>query len=89
MWLGRWDCGRRAALRAPREQLFVRRRQLAASALPEAPEFVPVVVTEDRATVAEMAGRIEIALGPAVVRIGADVDAAALRRVLEVVRGLA
>ena len=37
----------------------------------------------------EPAGRIEIALGPAVVRVGADVDAAALRRVLEVVRGLA
>ena len=37
---------------------------------------------------AEMAGRMEIALGPAVVRVGADVDAAALRRVLEVVRGL-
>jgi hypothetical protein len=33
-------------------------------------------------------GRMEIALGPAVVRVGADVDAAALRRVLEVVRGL-
>ena len=33
---------------------------------------------------------MEIALGPAVVRVGsADVDAAALRRVLEVVRGLA
>ena len=38
---------------------------------------------------AEPGGRIEIALGPAVVRVGADVDAAALRRVLEVVRGLA
>ena len=37
---------------------------------------------------AEMPGRMEIALGPAVVRVGADVDAAALRRVLEVVRGL-
>ena len=35
------------------------------------------------------ARRMEIALGPAVVRVGADVDAAALRRVLEVVRGLA
>ena len=41
------------------------------------------------ATPAELAGRMEIALGPAVVRVGADVDAAALRRVLEVVRGLA
>jgi hypothetical protein len=50
---------------------------------------VPVVVTEDGAAApAAMAGRIEIALGPAVVRVGADVDAAARRRVLEVVRGL-
>ena len=31
---------------------------------------------------------MEIALGPAVVRVGADVDAAALRRVLEAVRDL-
>ena len=31
---------------------------------------------------------MEIALGPAVIRVGADVDAAALRRVLEVVRSL-
>jgi hypothetical protein len=54
----------------------------------EAPEFVPVVVAEDRATAAEMTGRMEIALGPIVVRVGADVDAAALRRVLEVVRDL-
>ena len=64
-------------------QLFVWRQQLAA------PEFVPVVVAEDGAAApAEMAGRMEIALGPAVVRVGADVDAAALCRVLEVVRGL-
>ena len=69
-------------------QLFVWRQQLAASAAREAPAFVPVVVTEDAATPAEMAGRMEIALGPAVIRVGADVDAAALRRVLEVVRGL-
>jgi transposase len=69
-------------------QLFVWRQQLAASAAREAPEFVPVVVTDDRATAAAMAGRIEIALGLAVVRVGADVDAAALRRVLEVVRSL-
>ena len=38
---------------------------------------------------AEAGGRMEIALGPAVVRVSADVDAAALRRVLEVVRSLA
>jgi transposase len=70
-------------------QLFVWRQQLAAPAAREAPEFVPVVVAENAATPAEMMGRMEIALGPVVVRVGADVDAAALRRVLEVVRGLA
>ena len=69
-------------------QLFVWRQQLAAPAAREAPGFVPVVVAEGAATPATMAGRIEIALGPVVVRVGADVDAAALRRVLEVVRGL-
>jgi transposase len=69
-------------------QLFVWRQQLAASAAREAPAFVPVVVAEDTAAPAEMAGGMEIALGPAVIRVGADVDAAALRRVLEVVRGL-
>jgi transposase len=70
-------------------QLFVWRHQLAAPAVHEVPEFVPVVVAEDDPAPAGTAGRIEIALGPAVVRVGADVDAAALRRVLEVVRGLA
>ena len=70
-------------------QLFVWRQQLAAPAAHEAPEFVPVVVAEDAAAPAEMTGRMEIALSPAVVRVSADVDAAALRRVLEVVRGLA
>src|SRR3954449_318936 len=70
-------------------QLFVWRQQLAAPAAREAPAFVPVVVAEDTATTAGMTGRMEIALGPVVVRVGADVDAAALRRVLEVVRGLA
>ena len=69
-------------------QLFVWRQQLAAPAASEAPAFVPVVVAEDAAAPAETAGRMEIALGPAVVRVGADVDAGALRRVLEVVRGL-
>jgi transposase len=70
-------------------QLFVWRQQLAAAAARQAPGFVPVLVAEeDAATPAGMAGRIEIALGPAVVRVGTDVDAAALRRVLEVVRGL-
>ena len=69
-------------------QLVVWRRQLAGSAARDAPEFLPVVVAEGAATPAGMAGRMEIALGPAVVRVGPDVDAAALRRVLEVVRGL-
>ena len=71
-------------------QLFVWRQRLAASAAREAPAFVPVVIAEDGAAApAEMAGRMEIALGPAVIRVGADVDATALRRVLEVVRSLA
>ena len=52
--------------------------------------FVPVLLAEDGAAPAEAAaGRMEIVLGSVVVRIGADVDAAALRRVLEVVRALA
>src|SRR3954453_22072671 len=72
----------------PPGQLFVWRQQLAAPVVREAPAFVPVVVAENAATPAEMAGRIEIALGSVVVRVGADVDAAALRRVLEAVRGL-
>jgi transposase len=69
-------------------QLFAWRQQLAAPAAGAAPGFVPVVVTESAAPPAEMTGRMEIALGPVVVRVGADVDAGALRRVLEVVRGL-
>src|SRR4051812_49862542 len=68
-------------------QLFVWRQQLAAPAARDTPEFVPLLVAEDSAAPAEVPGRIEIALGPAVVRVGADVDAAAPRRVLEVVRG--
>jgi transposase len=71
-------------------QLFVWRQQFAAPVACGAPGFVPVVVAENGAAApGEMAGRIEIALGPAVVRVGADVDAVALRRVLEAVRGLA
>jgi transposase len=70
-------------------QLFVWRQQLVAPAVREAPAFVPVMIAEDTATPAALTGRMEIALGLAVVRVGADVDAAALRRVLEVVRGLA
>src|SRR3712207_2985313 len=83
-----WAVARRHGLHA--SQLFVWRQQLAAAAVREAPGFVPVVVAEGRAAApAEMAGRMEIGFGPAVVRVGADVDAAALRRVLEVVRDLA
>jgi transposase len=74
-------------------QLLVWRQQLQRSAssveTARAPGFVPVLVAEDSAPPAEPVGRMEIALGLAVVRVGPDVDAAALRRVLEVVRGLA
>jgi transposase len=70
-------------------QLFVWRQQLAAPAARDTPEFVPVLVAEDSTAPAEVPGRIEIALGAAGVRVGTDVDAAALRRVLEVVRSLA
>ena len=69
-------------------QLFVWGQRFAGPVTHDAPEFLPVVVTEGAATPAGMAGRMEIALGPAVIRVGADVDAATLRRVLEVVRGL-
>ena len=73
-------------------QLFVWRQQLQRRAssveTSGAPGFVPVLLAEDSAAPAEAAGRMEIALGPAVVRVGTDVDAAALRRVLEVVRSL-
>ena len=71
-------------------QLFAWRQQLAAPAAREAPAFVPVVVAESgAATPGEMTGRMEIALGPVVVRVGADVDVGPLRRVLEAVRSLA
>ena len=74
-------------------QLFVWRQQLQRStpsaAATGGPGFVPVVVAEDGADPAEAAGRMEIALCPAVVRVGVDVDGPALRRVLEVVRSLA
>jgi hypothetical protein len=54
-----------------------------------APGFVPVLLAEGSAAPATPVGRIEIALGSVVVRVGADVDGLALRRVLEAVRGLA
>ena len=69
-------------------QLLVWRQQFEAPAAREAPGFVPVLVAQDDPAPVETASRMEIALGPAVVRVGADVDAAALRRVLEVLRGL-
>jgi transposase len=74
-------------------QLFVWRQQLQRNAPPAAAvggsAFVPVLMAEDSPAPAEAVGRMEIALGPAVVRVGTDVDAAALHRVLEVVRSLA
>jgi transposase len=74
-------------------QLFVWRQQLQRSASSvetiRGPGFVPVLLAADGAAPAGTVGRMEIALGPVVVRVGADVDAAALRRVLEAVRGLA
>jgi transposase len=60
----------------------------------EAPGFVPVTVVpgeapEPAAGPAPAGGVIEIALGPVTVRLTGPVDAAALRRVLQVIRGLA
>ena len=74
-------------------QLFVWRQQLQRRAASSAetigaPGFVPVLLAEDSPAPAEAGGRMEIVLGPTVVRVGTDVDAAALRRVLEVVRSL-
>src|SRR3712207_449075 len=70
-------------------QLFTWRQQLQRSGSSAetsgAPGFVPVLLADGGAAPAETAGWMEIALGPAVVRVGADVDAATLRRVLEVV----
>jgi transposase len=74
-------------------QLFVWRQQLQRSASSAetsgAPGFVPVLLAEDGAVPVEPGGRMEITLGPVVIRVGADVDASALRRVLEAVRSLA
>ena len=73
-------------------QLFAWRQQLRRGQAPReasgGPAFVPVLLAEDDRAPVENAGRMEIVCGPAVVRVGADVDAAALRRVLEVVRDL-
>jgi transposase len=73
-------------------QLFTWRQQLQRSASRAetigGTAFVPVLLAEDSPAATAAAGRMEIALGPAVVRVGADVDGPALRRVLEAVRGL-
>ncbi len=73
-------------------QLFTWRQQLqrgaSAAQTLDGPGFVPVLLAEDGAVSAAPVGRMEIALGSVVVRVGADVDGPALRRVLEVVRGL-
>src|SRR3954447_15296201 len=66
-------------------QLFVWRQQLprgtsSAAGTIAGLGFAPVLVAEGGAPPAEAAGRMEIALGPAVVRGGSDVDGAALRR---------
>jgi transposase len=68
-------------------QQLQRRRALTAETS-GAPGFVPVLLAADGAASAEPGGRMEIALGSVVVRVGADVDGSALRRVLEVVRRL-
>jgi transposase len=73
-------------------QLFTWRQQLQRSGSAAAirdPAFVPVLLAEDSPAPTKAGGRMEIAFGPVVVRVAADVDAAALRRVLEVVRDLA
>ena len=55
-------------------QLFVWRQQLQRSASSAetvgGPAFVPVLLAEDSAAPAGTVGRMEIALGPAVVRVG-------------------
>ena len=68
-------------------QQLQRRRALTAETS-GAPGFVPVLLAEDGAVPGEAVGRMEIALGSVVVRVGADVDGPALRRVLEAVRDL-
>jgi transposase len=74
-------------------QLFTWRQQLqrsaAATTILGEQAFVPVLLAENSTAPADAVGQMEIAFGPVVVRVAADVDAAALRRVLEVVRDLA
>src|SRR3954466_1736017 len=72
-------------------QLFAWRQQLqrraAATVALGEQVFVPVLLAEDGPARPEPAGRMEIALGSVVVRVGADVDAPALRRGAEGGRG--
>jgi transposase len=72
-------------------QLFIWRQQLqrraSAATAVSGPGFVPILLAEDSAAPVT-AGRMEIALGSVVVRVGADVNGPALRQVLEVVRDL-
>jgi transposase len=68
-----------------RQQL---QRRTSAATEVSGPGFVPILLAEDSAAPVTAAGRMEIALGSVVVRVGADVDGPALRRVLEVVRSL-
>lgn len=72
------------------QQVFTWRREArrrAAQAMDDLPAFVPAVVTQDGREAADArAGRIEIVLGAAVVRVPPDVDEAALVRVLRAAR---
>jgi transposase len=70
-------------------QLFVWRQQLAAPAAREPPAFVPVLVGGGCGRTGRDGGPDGDRARPGRGRVGADVDAAALRRVLEVVRSLA
>jgi hypothetical protein len=55
----------------------VRAGQATGAAKAVAQTTVTVMLAEDSAAPTEPVGRMEIALGPAVVRVGTDVDAAA------------
>jgi transposase len=73
-----------------RNQLYAWRRELRSMAVADAgvavPDFVPVVA-ESRA--ASGTARVEIAIGDAVVRVGAGIDLALLGEVLRLVRAMA
>lgn len=72
-------------------QLYGWRRDLrSAAGADRLPDFVPVAVAPASLIAGDGAagGAIEIVLGPATVRVPCSADAASLRRVLDVVRGL-